>query len=45
MSEVGVMQMDKNGDYRGTWRAQSVECGTLNLGVVNSSPVLGVEVT
>ena len=29
----------------GTWRAQSVECVTLDLGVVSWSPTLGVETT
>ena len=30
---------------RGTWLAQSVEHATLDLGVVTSSPTLGVEIT
>lgn len=29
----------------GVWLAQSVECATLDLGVMNSSPRLGVEMT
>ena len=29
---------------RGTWLAQSVEHATLDLGVVNLSPMLGVEI-
>jgi len=29
----------------GTWLAQSVECETLDLGVINSNSMLGVEVT
>lgn len=29
----------------GTWPAQSVECATLDHGVVNSSPTLGIEIT
>ena len=29
----------------GTWRVQSVEHVTLDLGVVSSSPMLGVEIT
>lgn len=28
---------------RGTWLAQSAECGTLDRGLVSSSPMLGVE--
>ena len=31
--------------FRGAWLAQSVEYGTLDLGVVSLSPTLGVEVT
>ena len=31
--------------WRGAWVAQSVECATLDLGVVSSSPTLGVEIT
>ena len=31
--------------FRGTWLAQSVEFVTLDLGVVSSSPTLGVEFT
>ena len=34
-----------NYNARGTWLAQSVERGTLGLGVVSSSPTLGVEIT
>ena len=30
---------------RGTWLAQSEEHATLDLGVVNSSSMLGVEIT
>lgn len=29
----------------GPWLVQSVECATLDLGVVSSSPMLGVQVT
>jgi len=32
-------------EYWGAWLAQSVEHTTLDLGVVSSSPTLGVEVT
>ena len=31
--------------YYGAWLAQSVECVTLDLQAVSSSPMLGVEVT
>ena len=31
--------------FRGTWLAQLVECAALDLGVVNLSPTLGVEIT
>ena len=29
----------------GTWLAQSEDCVTLDLGVMSSSPMLGVEIT
>jgi len=38
------MEQIKN-KYQGTWLAQSVQHVTLDLGVVNLSPTLGIEVT
>ena len=35
----------KGGGIRGTWLAQLVKHATLDLGVVSSSPTLGVEIT
>ena len=35
----------KNITNRGTWLAQSLECGTLDLRVVSSSSTLGVGMT
>ena len=32
-------------NHRGAWLAQLVECVTLDLRVVSSSPMLGVEIT
>ena len=40
LDEVLVKQ-----SIRGTWLAQSVEYTTLDLGVVSSSPALGIELT
>ena len=37
--------VSSNSLFRGIWLAQSVEHVILYLGVVNSSPVLGVEIT
>ena len=31
--------------HKGVWLAQLVECVTLDLGVVSSSPLFGVEIT
>ena len=40
------MQMEfKNRQNRGTWLAQLVEHVTLDLRVVSSSPMVGVEIT
>ena len=32
-------------NYRGAWLAQSVEQVTLDLGVINSNTMLGIEIT
>ena len=32
-------------EYRGIWLAQSIEHATVDLGVMSSSPRLGVEIT
>ena len=37
------MRLIHNHTIRGTWLAQLVERGTLDLGVVSSNPTLGVE--
>ena len=44
IEESGVLFL-KKGDYWGVWLARSVEHLTLDLGVVNSSPTLRVEIT
>jgi len=33
------------GIRRGAWLAESIECATLDLGVVSLSPTLGVDLT
>ena len=43
-SEVLLVSSTK-GHSRGTWLAQSVDDETLDLGVVSSNPMLGIEIT
>ena len=40
----GITALHKN-QFRGAWQAQLVECATLDLSAVSSSPTLGVEIT
>ena len=37
--------VNEEGVLGGTWLAQLVECVTLDLRVVSSSPTLGIEIT